>query len=225
MGFFCSTADPSLFVCNSHHGTLILLLYVDDMILTGDQLGVIDRFIGTLGHEFAIKDLGTLHYFLGIEVQSLLDGIFLCQAKYSRDLLDQALMKDCKAISTPMASKSCAIASDNNLFSDPTFYRSIVGALQYLTFTRPDLSYSVNFACQFMHAPTIGHYQILTSNTLDLYAFSDADWAGCPITRRSTTSFYTFLGGNCLSWSAKKQSTIYRSSAEAEYRSMASTTT
>ncbi|XXG48874.1 hypothetical protein AAC387_Pa02g3202 [Persea americana] len=130
----------------------------------------------------------------------------------------------------------------DDLFDNPQFYRSIVGGLQYLTFTRPDISFSVNYVCQFMHQPTKFHFQLvkrilryihgtidhgirlLSTCPMELYAFSDADWAGCPLTRRSTTGFCTYLGRNCISWSAKKQPTVARSSTEAEYRALASTT-
>uniref|UniRef100_A0A2N9FFL0 Reverse transcriptase Ty1/copia-type domain-containing protein n=1 Tax=Fagus sylvatica TaxID=28930 RepID=A0A2N9FFL0_FAGSY len=150
-------------------------------------------------------------------------------------------MTDCKPSPTPMASKQPHLANHDDLFPDITEYRRIVGILQYLTLTRPNLCYVVNSVCQHMHAPTYGHFQmvkrilryvkgtislslrIIQHISLNLYAFSDADWAGCPTTRRSTTSFYTFLGSNCISWSAKKQPTVSRSSAEAEYRAMAST--
>jgi hypothetical protein len=241
LGFYCSTADPSLFISHSQHGTLFLLLYVDDMVITGDNPSHLRWLITRLGHEFSIKDLGFLHHFLGIEVHRSTQGLFLCQTRYAKEIIDRASMSGCKPLSTPMPSKGRHLPNESELYSDPTHYRSIVGALQYLTFTRPDLSYSVNFVCQFMHAPTMAHYKILkrilryvngttqlglhilASSTLDLYAFSDADWAGCPSTRRSTTGFCTFLGSNCISWSAKKQSTVARSSAEAEYRSMAST--
>ena len=241
LGFYCSTTDPSLFICHSQDGILILLLYVDDMVVTGDNPSRITWLISTLASEFSIKDLGFLHHFLGIEVHRLPMGLFLSQHRYALDLLERASMSSCKPMSTPMPSKGRQLPTCDELYPDPTHYRSIVGGLQYLTFTRPDISYSVNFVCQYMHAPTMAHYKIvkrilryvrgtahfgmriLASSTLDLYAFSDADWAGCPTSRRSTTGFCTFLGGNCISWSAKKQSTVARSSAEAEYRSMAST--
>ena len=194
-----------------------------------------------LAKEFAIKDLGSLHYFLGVEVRTNKSGMVLCQSKYARDLLERAKMVGCKPISTPMALKTRSTSLNVVAYPDPTFYRSIVGGLQYLTFTRPDLSFAVNYVCQFMHAPTMGHFQLVkrilryvggsldfgicisNQSTLDLYAFSDADWAGCPLTRRSTTGFCTFLGRNIISWSSRKQPTVARSSAEAEYRSMAST--
>ncbi|XP_020262193.1 uncharacterized protein LOC109838136 [Asparagus officinalis] len=141
-----------------------------------------------------------------------------------------------------MVAKPSLSQGSDNLFSDAKLYHSHVGALQYLTLTRPDISYAVNIVCQHMQAPTNAHYQmvkrilryvkgslshgmrILAHSTLDLYEFSDADWAGCKETRRSTAGYCTFLGANCISWSAKKQPTVSRSSAEAEYRALASTT-
>ncbi|GKV25872.1 hypothetical protein SLEP1_g35253 [Rubroshorea leprosula] len=203
-GFFCSITDPSLFICHSSQGTLLLLIYVDDMLLTGDNSNLVQWFLKELGREFAIKDLGSIHYFLGIEAHMTKNGLFLCQAKYAKDLLHRAQMDGCKLISTPMATKDRAI-TDDKLFHDPTFYRSVVGGLQYLTLTHPDNSYAVNFACQFMHEPTMGHFRIVKRIL------------------RYINGYCTFLGGNCISWCAKKQPTVSLSSAEAEYKSMAST--
>ena len=125
---------------------------------------------------------------------------------------------------------------------DATIFRSIVGVLQYLTFTRPDIIFAVNRVCQNFSNPTLIHLKAakrilrylqgtqnfgicyLSQSPTSLYAFSDSDWAGCPTTRRSTTGFYVFLGANCISWSSKKQPTVARSSSEAEYHSMVATT-
>ena len=151
-------------------------------------------------------------------------------------------MVDCKPMSTPLEAKT-KTSSNDVLLKDPSYFRGLVGALQYLTLTRPDLSYSVNYASQFMHAPTVVHLKMVfrilryvkgtidiglhfTSNTtLDLCAFSDADWAGSSTTRRSTTGYCTFLGRNLVSWCAKKRHMISRSSTKAEYRAMVNTTT
>jgi hypothetical protein len=242
LGFFSSTADPSLFIHHSSFGILILLLYVDDMVVTGNNPARIQWLVTHLGHEFAIKDLGFLHHFLGIEVRRFDHGLFLCQTRYAKALLSRAHLEGCNPFATLMALHCRKLPPGDEMFPDPTHYRSIVGALQYLTFTRPDICYSVNYVCQFMQSPTVAHFKLvkrilryisgtshfgmrlLSSSSLDLYAFADADWAGCPATRRSTMGFCTFLGSNCISWSAKKQSTVARSSAEAEYRAMASAT-
>lgn len=241
-GFHCSVADPSMFVYRTNDSVMIMLIYVDDIVLTGSNTAMLDEFVTQLGAQFAIQDLGDLHYFLGIQVQRFKDGIFLSQSKYMTDLLNNTNMADCKPVSTPMSTKPISSAYGDAPYSDVTYYRKIVGTLQYLSLTRPDIAFAVNVVCQFMHAPTNAHFmmvkrilrylkgtismglRILKESTLHLYAFSDADWAGCPTTRRSTTGYCTFLGSNCISWSAKKQPTVSRSSAEAEYRSLASTT-
>ena len=146
-----------------------------------------------------MKDLGRLHYFLGIEVHYFSGGMILSQSKYACDLLDRAHMSGSKAIPTPMSIKNNA-SDVSTPFPDPRLFRSIVGGLQYLTMTRPDISFSVNSVCQHMQSPTIGHFQVvkhilrylngtidvgfrlLSQSTLDLYGFSDADWAACPTT-------------------------------------------
>ena len=196
---------------------MILLVYVDDIILTGSSPSLLDDFVTQLGIQFSIKDLCLLHYFLGVQVQPFHGGIFLSQAKYMADLLLNTRMIDCKPSPTPMAFKQPHLANHDDLFPDITEYRRIVGTLQYLTLTRLDLCYAVNNVCQHMHAPTYGHFQmvkhilryvkgtislglrIAQHSSFDLYAFSDADWAGCPTTRCSTTGFCTFLGSNCIS--------------------------
>jgi len=131
------------------------------------------------------------------------------------------------------------LSADGDLVSDPTHYRSITGALQYVTLTRPDISYSVQQACLFMHDPRTPHlahvHRILrylkgsldhglllnSSSSTSLTVYSDADWAGCPDTRRSTSGYCVYLGDNLVSWSSKRQVTVSRSSAEAEYRAVA----
>ncbi|KAI3494496.1 hypothetical protein L1887_40744 [Cichorium endivia] len=213
-GFVCSRADTSLFVFKRGSCILYLLVYVDDLILTGNDAHVIQSFITKLHNEFAIKDLGKLNFFLGLEVTYTDTGLFLNQSKYAHDILERAYLLDSKPVTTPLASNT-TFATTGELFHDPTHYRSLVGALQYLTITRPDISYAVNqgsmsFGLTFSRP---------TSSCL--LGYSDADWARCLETRRSTYGYSIFLGGNLVSWSAKKQPTISRSSCESEYRAMA----
>jgi histone deacetylase 1/2 len=223
---------------------MYLLVYVDDIILVSSSVSAADRLVSALSGDFAVKDLGKLHYFLGLEVSHSDSGLTLTQQKYSLDLLRRAGMLKCKTATTPMSATDKLTALGGSLLTadEATEYRSIVGGLQYLTITRPDISYAVNRVCQYLHAPrdlhwtavkrilryvrltaTYGlHLQPATSGGLS--AFSDADWAGSPDDRRSTGGYAVFLGPNLIAWSARKQATVSRSSTEAEYKAVANAT-
>ncbi|KAF3618809.1 hypothetical protein FXO38_33242 [Capsicum annuum] len=234
-GFICSKSDSSMFIRKCSSGTLILLLYVDDIILTGSHASLVDNFIRCLSSQFAMKDLSDLHYFLGVHATRTSDGLHLSQQKYVSDLLVKFHMHTCNPIRTPFASQTLISLMDGELISDPTEYQSMVGALQYLTLTRPDIAYAVNVVSQFMYAPrtthlhsvkhifrylqgTINHGIFLkaSSPVAIMVAYSDADWACCPDSRRSTTGFVVFLGDNLISWRANKQPTVSRSSTKAD---------
>uniref|UniRef100_A0A2N9J1J5 Reverse transcriptase Ty1/copia-type domain-containing protein n=1 Tax=Fagus sylvatica TaxID=28930 RepID=A0A2N9J1J5_FAGSY len=160
-------------------------------------------------------DLGPLRYFLGLQIDYKKGGFFVHQRKYLTDLLHKFTLTDCKAASTPIATTPLLTSTSTELLSDPTPYRSLVGALQYATFTRPDITFAVNRALL-----TEASYFNLVPFALT--AFTDADWAGDPCDRRSTSGIIVFLGNNPITWLAKKQHTVSRSSTEAEYRSLAS---
>ncbi|XP_048445380.1 uncharacterized mitochondrial protein AtMg00810-like [Pyrus x bretschneideri] len=241
LGFHTTYSDSSLFVKHVGSEIVILLLYVDDIILTGNAIAAIQHVIQSLTTEFDIKDLGTLHYFLGIQISRISTRLFLSQTKYIQDLLHKTEMSDCKPCDTPCLPYNRLLKNDGVLFLEPGTYRSIVGALQYLTFTRPDIAFSVHQVSQFMQQPMVSHYTAVkrilrylkgtlsygityAAGEVGLKAFSDADWASNPNDRRSTTGLVVFLGSNPISWSSKKQQTVSRSSTEAEYRAMSSTT-
>jgi hypothetical protein len=176
-----------------------------------------------------------LHYFLGIEVQHTTSDLYLSQTKYVKDLLNRTSMLQANPCNTPIATSVSLFQFDGNSFEDPHLYRSVVGALQYATITWPDISFVVNNVAQFMHSPTITYWTAVKriirylagssfhglffkpSSSINLHAYSDVDWADCPDDRRSTTGFCIFLGPNLVSWSAKKQHTVSRSSTEAEF--------
>ncbi|XP_028103205.1 uncharacterized protein LOC114302390 [Camellia sinensis] len=189
-----------------------------------------------------MKDLGALSYFLGLEISQDSSGYFLTQAKYTSDLLARARLSDCKTVTTPVDPQNRLTPLDDPLLSDATLYRQLVGSLVYLTVTRADIAYAVHIVSQFMTAPRSPHYAALVCilrylkgtlfhglhysrlSSLQLQAFSDADWAGDPIDRRSTTGFCFFLDNSLISWRSKKQTLVARSSIEAEYRALADTT-
>uniref|UniRef100_A0A2N9E1A3 Reverse transcriptase Ty1/copia-type domain-containing protein n=1 Tax=Fagus sylvatica TaxID=28930 RepID=A0A2N9E1A3_FAGSY len=238
LGFIASVADTSLFILRRGSLTVYLLLYVDDIIITGNDSSVITSIISQLSTTFELKDLGLLRYFLGLQIDYTKSGFFVHQRKYLTDLLTKFHMIDSKAAPTPIVLTLAFTPSDDDVLPDPTPYRSLVGALQYATFTRPDITFAVNRVCQFMHKPTSTHFvaakRILRflKGTLDkgilfqpgpltLTAFTDADWAGDPSDRRSTSGITVFLGHNPITWVSKKQHTVSRSSTEAEYRSLA----
>ncbi|GJY58066.1 ribonuclease H-like domain-containing protein [Tanacetum coccineum] len=154
--------------------------------------------------------MGSLNYFLGISAQRSASGLFLSQTKFAEEILERAHMQNCNPCRTPIDTES-KLGSDGDPVSDLTLYRSLAGALQYLTFTHPDLSYVVQ--------------QLYVSSTTQLSVYINVDWADCPVTRRSTSGYCVFLGDNLLSWYAKCQVTLSRSSAEAEYRGVANVVT
>ena len=131
-GFFCSKADPSLFIWHSNIGSLILLLYVDDILLTGSTTTLVSDFIKLIQSEFSKKDLGPLHHFLGIEILQTTDGLHLSQSHYALTILERANMVDCKPKSTPLEAKM-KMTSNNTPFDDPSYFRGLVVSLQYLT--------------------------------------------------------------------------------------------
>lgn len=242
-----SHSDTSLFVLRSSHHVLYLLLYVNDIIVTGSNDAFVLQLVECLAQRFSLKDLGSLSYFLGVEVVPHRLGILLSQRRYIEDLLKRTNMDNAKPVLTPLPTSSAAISlTSGTPLSDPTPYRATVGSLQYLSLICPDISFVVNRMAQFMHQPTIEHWVIVKrilrylSGTLDkglllyrdslltlhgfsdsLYAFSDVDWAGNKDDYSSTSAYLVYLGRNLVSWSSKMQQIVARSSTEAEFRSIA----
>lgn len=230
--------DYSLFHKKSPLHSVYLVVYVDDLLVTGDYLAGIVALKEFLHSTFSIKDLGPLNYFLGIEFLSTPQGILMTQRKFIQELLDDFLPDSKRVTSCPLDPCVKLSPTIGTPLLDPTPYRKLVGKLNFLTNSRPDLSFTVQHLCQFMQAPTDSHWQaaihvlqyllgttdlgLLLNNSIDfqLQASCDSDWASCPTTRRSVSGFYITLGASPISWKSKKQVTISLSSAEAEYRSM-----
>jgi len=241
LGFSQSKADYSLFT--RHQGTsfIALLVYVDDIAIASNDSVAVNSLIGILNDRFCLKDLGELKFFLGLEIARSTKGISISQRKYSLEIIQDAGLLASKPVLFPMVQNLKLSRDVGTVLSDPTPYRQLIGRLLCLTITRPDLAYSVQTLSQFMDSPRQPHldaaYRVLrylksapgqglffsAESDFRLKAFCDADWAGCSDTRRSITGFCVFLGSSLISWKSKKQHTISRSSAESEYRSMAST--
>ncbi|KAK6144939.1 hypothetical protein DH2020_021759 [Rehmannia glutinosa] len=218
-GFVQSSHDNCLFVKKIGAHFLALIIYVDDVLITGNSASLICSLKKYLHDLFTIKDLGSAKYFLGLEFLRTDQGTHMCQRKYILDLLKDT----------------------GSFFPDVERYRRMVGRLLYLNLSRPDISFGVQQLSQFVHTPLQAHwdaslhllrylkgtiglglfYPIGVRATLT--AFCDADWGTCLLTRRSLTGYCIFFGGALVSWKTKKQKTVSKSSAEAEYRAMAAT--
>ncbi|KAL9261896.1 Retrovirus-related Pol polyprotein from transposon RE1-like protein, partial [Drosera capensis] len=196
-GFTQAKSDSSMFVYRRHCQVLILLLYVDDIVVIGNSHTLLSSFISALSSEFAMKDLGDIHYFLGIQVLRISTGLFLSQDKYILDLLCRFGLHTLKSTRSPLACRISLSSTDDILLSDPTKFRSL-GTSSFGISLRP-------------------------SDIFLLEAYSDTDWTGCPDSTRSITDFAIYLGSNLISWQAKKQPTVSKSFTEAEYRAVAYT--
>jgi hypothetical protein len=235
-----SQADHTFFIKHSSQGKVTaLIVYVDDIVLTSNDHGEMQNLKHRLANEFEIKDLGTLKYFLGIEVARSKHGIFISQRKYILDLLKETGMLECKAIDNPVEVNVKLGECGKSPLVDKGRYQRLVGRLIYLSHTCPNIAYAVSVVSQFMHTPREPHmevvYRILRylksspgkgllfsqHDHLKIEAYTDADWAGSITDRRSTSGYCTFVGGNLVTWRSKKQSVVARSSAEAEFRTMA----
>ncbi|KAI3707507.1 hypothetical protein L6452_26097 [Arctium lappa] len=246
-GFIQSTSDYSLFTKCFDNIFIVLLVYVDDIVITGNSYPEIQEVKNYLQSRFKIKNLGVLKFFLGIEILETKKGVCMSQRKYCLELLNDFGYLGCKPISTPMDMNLVVTDSVGSEIKDPplkdfTGYQKLIGRLIYLLATRPDIAFAVHCLSQFMHSPRESHlklalrvlrylkaspgkginFSLCPTSDFKLSAFVDADWGKCLSTRRSVTGYCLFLGNCMISWRSKKQSTVSRSSAESEYRAMAS---
>ncbi|XP_048501622.1 uncharacterized mitochondrial protein AtMg00810-like [Beta vulgaris subsp. vulgaris] len=240
-GFVQSKSDHSLFTKQEGTSFTAILAYVDDLIVTGNNLSCIKQAKEFLNTEFKMKDMGELRYFLGIEVDGSSQGIFLSQRKYVQDMLEEYKLTQCRPLKLPMDTHVKLLSTSGEPLTQPETYQRLIGKLIYLTLTRPDIAYTVHVLSQFMHSPTSVHHQaakrvlrylaasidqgilLASKSAAKLQANCDSDWAGCPNTRRSTTGFCILLGKSPIAWKSKKQTVVARSTTEAEYRSLAMT--
>ncbi|KAK4385908.1 Retrovirus-related Pol polyprotein from transposon RE1 [Sesamum angolense] len=219
----------------------ILLVYVDDILVAGNSEAMIIDVKKYLDSLFTIKDLGIAKYFLGLEIARSLQSIAVTQTKYISDILQDVGLLQAKTVTTPLPPGIQFSAEAGNALPNPAPYRRLIGRLLYLGFTRPDIAHATQQLSQYLQHPCKEHWDAAThvlrylkgtmtkdlffpvAGPLELRAYCDADWASCKDTRRSLTGYCIFFSHGLISWKTKKQTTVSRSTAEAEYRSMGAT--
>ncbi|CAH9095255.1 unnamed protein product [Cuscuta epithymum] len=235
-GFTRSDNEPTLYIKKQGMDQFIVVcLYVDDIVYFSSSESMLADFKNSMKQRFEMTDLGVLQYFLGLEVKQKKEGTFLCQRKYAMDLLKRFHMENCEIAKTPMNTNEKLQKCDGTEKANERLFRSLVGGLNYLTHTRPDIAHSVSVVSRYMHCPTKQHFgaakRILryVAGTLEfgvwyesvkhfkLRGYTDSDWAGCIDDRKSTSGSVFDLGSGAITWSSKKQDTVALSTSEAEY--------
>jgi hypothetical protein len=234
LGFTKIKADSNLYIKIMNDEPIILQLYEDDLFLTGEEKLIIEckrRF----AFEFEMKDLGLMHYFLGLEIWKSPERIFHNQGKYRVKIPKRFDMLECKPMNTPMEAKLKLLVDTSSDLIYATLYKQIIGSLMYLTNTRPDICFAVNTLSQFLveprhvHLVDAKHVMRYLKGTLDyglsydrdhnfiLTGYTDSDWAGSVADRKSTSGCCFSLGSAMILWQSRKQSSIALSTTEVEY--------
>ena len=228
--------EQTLFTkCNKEGKILIVSVYVDDLIYTGDDAEMMNDFKCSMMQVFEMTDLGKMRYFLGIEVMQQNCGIFINQKRYAVEILKRFGMMESREVSSPMVPGSKLSKDENGIRIDESYFKQIIGSLMYLSSTRPDLVYSVSLISRYMSNPTETHLQAAKrilrylkgtsdygimykrSSSTDLIAYTDSDYAGDSDDRRSTSGYVFLLGSGAISWASKKQPIVTLSTTEAEF--------
>ena len=234
-GFLKCPYEPTLYTKSDSHGNmLIVCLYVDDLIFTGNDANMFDAFKEAMSSNFEMTDMGLMSYYLGLEVMQIGVGIFVSQKKYAADILKRFKMESCKPINTPVEARLQLEKSGNSNLVNPTYFWSLVGSLRYLTSTRPDITFGVGMISRFMETPSQVHLQVAKrilryikgtqshgifyafATDCNLVGYSDSDWAGDVEGRKSTFGFVFHFGSGVISWSLKKQQVVALSTVEVE---------
>ncbi|CAJ2632965.1 unnamed protein product [Trifolium pratense] len=235
-GFVKCTHEHTLFVKKESDGRIIIVsLYVDDLIFTGNDQNLFDKFKTSMERNFAMTDLGKMRYFLGIEVKQTKEGIFMFQQKYACEVLKRFNMESCNSVCNPIVPGNKLKKDEDGIACDSTSYKQMVGCLMYLLATRPDLAFSVCLVARFMERPTELHVAAVkrilryVKGTVsyglwfekgkddELVGWSDSDYAGDLDDRKSTSGYVFMIGSKAVSWCSKKQPIVTLSTTEAEF--------
>lgn len=235
LGFKKRLNKATLYIKGDKINIIIVSLYVDDLLITGSNEGLVKKFSEDMKQTFEMTDLGEMTYFLGIETKQKKGEVFISQQKYAKEILKKFKMDECKSVDTSMSQNEKLMKEVEVEKIDEKIYRSLVGCLMYLTSTRPDILHSVSLLSRFTNCATETHLKAAkrvlryVRGTLDdginfrvdqdciLYVYSDSDWGGSLDDMKSTTGYCSTLGPIVFSWCCKKQNTVAQSTAEAEF--------
>lgn len=236
-GFAKCEYEPTLFtkVENTKKSIMVVSLYVDDLIYTGNDDELMMEFKKSMKSEFAMTDMGKMRFFLGLEATQQAGGIFLCQKKYMTDLLERFGMSNSNCVHNPMTPGSKLGKDEDGKGVDKTLYKQMVGSLMYATATRPDIMYSVSQVSRYMENPKEVHLQAVKriirylkgtcefglfyhkNGTRDLIGYTDSDYANDVEDRKSTSGYVFMMSKAAISWCSKKQQVVSLSTTEAEF--------
>jgi hypothetical protein len=228
-------ADPTLFTKTIGKDLFICQVYVDVIIFGSTNKSSCEEFSRTMIKKFEMSMMRELKYFLGFQIKQLQESTFICQIKYIQDILKKFGMKNAKPMKTPMGTNGHLDLDTGGKSVDQKVYRSMIGSLLYLCASRPDIMLSVCMCARFHANPKEVHLRAMKrimrylvyipkselwypkGSTFDLIGYSDIDYAGCKIDRKSTSGTCQFLGRSLVSWASKKQNSVALSTVEAEY--------
>ncbi|GKU93862.1 hypothetical protein SLEP1_g7421 [Rubroshorea leprosula] len=234
-GFQKCPYEHTLFIKSEGGKMLIVYLYVDDLIYTGNDMVMFDKFKNSMMAKFEMSDLGLMHYYLGIEVNQSAAGFFISQKKYVQDILDTFRMKNCNLVSTPIELGLKLVRNPGGMEINSTLYKQIVGSLMYLTATRLDIMHAVSLISRYMNCPKEVHllatkrilrylqgtveYGLFYENgeKSNLFGFTDSDFARDLDDRKSTSGYVFIMGTTAISWTSREQSIVTLSTTEAEF--------
>jgi hypothetical protein len=232
--------DKTLFLLMQGDDILIVQVHMDDIVFGGSSASLVARFAEDMSKELEMSMMGELHFFLELQIKQVKEGTFVHQTKYTKDILKKFKMDNSKPLSTSMSTTTALDVDEDGDPVDQKEYRSMIGSLLHLMATRPDIQFFVCLCACFQASPMTSHQQAIkqifrylqytpelglwhsTSSSLSLLGFSDADFAGCRVDRKSTSGTCQFLGSSLVSWSSRKQSIVAQSTTEAEYVAAAS---
>ncbi|KAI3827948.1 hypothetical protein L1987_02037 [Smallanthus sonchifolius] len=227
--------DQTLFIKNEGGEILLDQIYVDDIIFGSTRKKLCKDFEILMHSKFEMSSMGELNFFLGLQVKQVSNGIFISQSKYVKSILERFRMADCSAARTPMQVYHQLTPDKDSQDTDQHQYRAMIGSLMYLIASRPDIMFAVCLCARFQAAPKVSHLQAVKriirylkgaprlglwyskNDNFNLYAYTDSDYGGCNLDKKSTSGGCQFLGGRLISWQCKKQTCVSTSTAEAEY--------